>query len=65
MRAQEAETGRPFVTHGRRAHLDQMLVRRGLRRGGVDHLVLRTDQRFTQKLRHFFEARGLTTRTAR
>ena len=65
LRAREAETGRPFVTHGRRAHLDQSLVQRGLRRGGIDHLVLRTDQLFTQKVRHFFEARGLTQRAAR
>ncbi len=65
LRAREAETGRPFVTHGRRAHLDQTLVQRGLCRGGIDHLVLRTDQHFNQKVRYFFEARGLTQRAAR
>ena len=65
LRAREAETGRSFVTHGRRSILDPSLVRRGLRRGGIDHLVLRTDQPFAQKVRQFFEARGLTTGRAR
>lgn len=65
MRAQEAETGRPFVTHGRRALLDPELIKRGLRRGGIDHLVLRTDRPFAQDVRRFFEARGLVTRGAR
>ena len=65
LRAQEAETGRTFVTHGRRAHLDPALVRRGLRRGGIDHLLLRTDRSFALPVRHFFEARGLVMKGAR
>jgi len=65
LRAVEAETGRPFATHGRRRHLDPALVQAGLRRNGIDHLVVRTDQKFTQKLRHFVEARGLARRAAR
>lgn len=65
MRVREAETGRSFVTHGRRVHLDEALVKRGLRRGGIDHLVLRTDQHFSERVRHFFESRGLARRVAR
>ncbi len=64
-RAQEAETGQHFVTHGRREHLDPSIVQAQLRKGGVDHLVLRTDQTFAQRLRYFFEARGLSTKVAR
>ena len=65
VRAREAETGFPFVTHGRRSHLDPALVQKGLRRGGIDHLLLRTDRPFAQKVRHFFEGRGLVTRCPR
>jgi len=61
VRAREAETGQQFVTHGRKTLVDPAVVQRGLRRGGIDHLLLRTDQPVIQQLRHFFEARGLTT----
>ena len=65
MRAQEAETGRAFVTHGRRLHLDQELIDQELRRGGIDHLVLRTDQPISHHLRSFFKSRDLLGRGAR
>ncbi len=61
MRAQEAETGHAFVTHGRRQHMDYRHVERELRKRGIDHLVLRTDHPCSQEIRHFFEARGLTS----
>lgn len=65
LRAQEAESGRGFVTHGRRPVLDQARITDDLRRGGVGHLLIRTDQPFLPKLRHFFVARGLAGRGAR
>jgi uncharacterized protein (DUF58 family) len=64
-RAQEAETGRDFVTHGRRQWLDQEQVDHQLRRGGIDHLLLRTDEPFLVKMRHFFQSRNLLGRGAR
>lgn len=65
MRAQEAETGKAFVTHGRRSWLDPRAVQSELRRGGIDHLLLRTDQPNLHRLRHFFCMRGLLGTGAR
>ncbi len=65
LRAQEAESGRGFVTHGRKALLDQARIDRELRQGGVDHLLIRTDRPFVHRLRHFFRSRGLTGKGAR
>src|SRR3954447_7116126 len=42
LRAQEAETGRPFVTHGRRRWLDPAVVVEQLKRAGIDHQVIPT-----------------------
>lgn len=65
LRASEAETRRPFVTHGRRQWLDQEALDRELKRRGIDHLVIPTDQPFLHKLRYFFQARGLLGRGTR
>lgn len=65
VRAQEAETGRAFVTHGRRQPLDQARLTRELQKGGVEHMLIRTDQPFVHRLRHFFRARGLFGRGGR
>lgn len=65
IRAREAETQRSFVTHGRRQWLDQETVDRELKRRGIDHLVIPTDQPFVHKLRYFFQARGLLGRNTR
>jgi uncharacterized protein (DUF58 family) len=65
LRAREAETARPFVTHGRRQWLDHERVRENLKRGGIDHLVIDVDQPFVHRLRHFVAARGLLGRGAR
>jgi uncharacterized protein (DUF58 family) len=59
LRAQEAETGRTFVTWGRQRWLDPAVVARSLRRGAIDHLLVRTDRPFALALRRFFRARGL------
>ena len=65
LRAREAESGRDFVAHGRSALLDQARIDQELRQGGVDHLLIRTDQPFVHRLRHFFRSRGLTGKGAR
>ncbi len=64
-RAREAETGRDFVTHGRANWLDQETIEEALKRGGIDHLLIRTDQPFAHALRNFFRSRGLLGRGAR
>jgi len=65
VRGQEAETGRGLVTHGRRQPLDQGRILGELQKGGVEHLLIRTDQPFVHRLRHFFRARGLFGRGGR
>jgi uncharacterized protein (DUF58 family) len=65
VRAQEAESSRAFVTSGRGPMLDQARIEQELRRGGVDHMLVRTDQPFVHRLRQFFRARGLSGRGAR
>ena len=52
-------TGRTFVARGHRPLLDGAQVEADLRRGGVDHMLVRTDQPFVHRLRQFFKARGL------
>lgn len=65
VRAQEAETGRAFVTHGRGQWLDQQSIERDLKRGGIDHLLIETHQPFVHKVRYFFESRDRLGRGAR
>lgn len=65
IRATEAETGRAFVTHGRRNALDQQALTQALRKAGIDHLLVETDLPFAHQLRHFFESRDLLGRGAR
>jgi len=64
-RAREAETGRSFVTHGRRQWLDGEAVREELKRRGIDHLRIRTDEPFAHRLRYFFRTRNLLGRGVR
>ncbi len=65
LRAREAETGREFVTHGRRRWLEPEIVADQLKKSGIDHLVVRTDRPFAIAVRQFFEARDLLGRGAR
>jgi hypothetical protein len=65
LRASEAETGREFVTHGRRRWIDRDSAARELKRAGVDHLRIRTDRPFEHALRRLFRARGFLHRGAR
>jgi uncharacterized protein (DUF58 family) len=64
-RAQEPETGRTFVTHGRARHVEDAELGRALRRAGIDRIVVDTDIPFAQKLRHFFQSRALLGKGAR
>lgn len=61
----EAETGRGFVTHGRRSWLDQAALVAELKAAGIDHLPLVTSEPFVPLLRQFFKSRGLLGRGAR
>ena len=60
LRAQEAESGRTFTARARRQMVDQLRIENQLRKGGVDHLMLRTDEPYLHKLRHFFRSRGVS-----
>ncbi|HUR28718.1 MAG TPA: DUF58 domain-containing protein [Planctomycetota bacterium] len=57
-RAREAETGKEFVTHGRRRWVDPGEATAVLKRCGIDHLSIRTDQPFAHSLRQLFRSRG-------
>lgn len=58
IRAEEAETGGSFVAFGGGRWLDPELPAAGLRRGAVDHLILRTDAPFLPRLRGFLQRRA-------
>ncbi|MFN0128743.1 MAG: DUF58 domain-containing protein [Verrucomicrobiales bacterium] len=63
--AREAETGTAFLSRGRTLPSAHETVAAALRRGGVDHLVLRTDLPIAAPLREFLQARGGLNRRAR
>lgn len=57
-RGVEAESGRAFVGHGRRAWVDAESWKSELTRFGIDYLHLPTDEPILGKLRHFLGRRG-------
>ena len=66
VRVREAETGREFTVRGSRGGwIDQCEAETQLKRGGIDHVLVRTDEPFSQLLRHFFRSRGVLGRGAR
>jgi uncharacterized protein (DUF58 family) len=65
IRAQEAETGRAFVAHGRSRWFDSNETGRLLRGSGIDHVVLSTDQNFLPHLRDFLRRRDCLGRGTR
>jgi len=65
IRAQEAESGRTFVTRGRGQWLDQSRLEQELKRGGIDHLLIETQLPFAHKVRYFLQSRGLLGRGTR
>ena len=65
MRAREPETGRSFVTHGRRTWIHQEDIDQSLKRRGIDHFLVDTDIAFSHHLRWFFKSRGILGKGAR
>ena len=57
-RAREPETGREFVTHGRREWVDYEAISQEMKRCQVDHMIVDIDQPFAHRLRWFFKSRG-------
>ena len=64
-RGVEAESGRAFVGHGRRAWVDAAAWKSELTRFGIDYLHLPTEQPILGKLRHFLKRRGFGGSAAR
>lgn len=64
-RAREPETGREFVTHGRREWLNDAEIHQEFKRCRIDHLLIETDQPYAHRLRWFFKSRGGLNRGAR
>lgn len=64
-RGEEAETGATFVGHGRSRWFDHERIADELKRCGIDHLVLRTDEPFLPKLRGFLRRRDCLGRGKR
>lgn len=58
-RAQEAESPKAFVSHGKKLGLAGENYTEKLKRAGLDHLLLRTDLPVMSKLRHFLKHRDL------
>jgi uncharacterized protein (DUF58 family) len=56
-RAQEAESGHGFTSHGKKAWLAGENYIDELKRAGIDNLLLQTDQPMMSKLRHFLKHR--------
>lgn len=67
VRAKEAETGRQFTAGGKStwAQPNVLEAARELKRAGVDHLVLPTDQPFVAPVRRFLAQRGGLMRNQR
>ncbi|MGY8644229.1 MAG: DUF58 domain-containing protein [Verrucomicrobiales bacterium] len=64
-RGSEAESGRTFVSHGRRGYVDSEAWKSELSRFGIDYLYLRTDEPILGRLRHFLNKRGFGGSTGR
>jgi uncharacterized protein (DUF58 family) len=65
VRGREAETGVAFVVRGRSRWLDQERITSELKKCGIDHLLIDTDQPYVSRLRQFFRLRDLLGRGAR
>ena len=64
-RAQEAETGAGFFTHGRKRWVRPEQVAQELKRCQIDHLLLPLDQPILSKLVYFFRSRDRLGKGAR
>lgn len=61
----EAETGTAIIARGRTRFGDHAAISSELKSGGIDHLLLATDQPFVPPLRRFLSDRGGITRGMR
>ncbi|MHB1309795.1 MAG: DUF58 domain-containing protein [Limisphaerales bacterium] len=64
-RAEEAETERAFVAHGRSRWFERDDLAHALHQAGIDHLVLPLDQPFLPRLRDFLRRRDSLGRGTR
>jgi hypothetical protein len=64
-RAEEAETGEAFVSHGRSAWIDPDALGHELSHAGIDHMRLTTNEHFLPHLRAFLRRRDCLGRIAR
>lgn len=64
-RAEEAETGASWVAHGRSRWIDTTDTVQELKRAGIDHLLLPTDEPFVPRLRAWLRRRDALTRGTR
>jgi uncharacterized protein (DUF58 family) len=58
-RAQEAETGHTFISHGRKQWFDPEVYLEDLKKAGIDTLLMKTDEPFLSKLRNFLKNRDV------
>lgn len=65
VRAREAETGAHFVARSQQQWIDDSELEDQLRRAGIDHMRIVTDQPFAHQLRFFFSSRDLLGKGAR
>ena len=65
LRTREAETNESFVSRGKNIGADQDEIANTLKRGGIDHLQIMTDETISHQLRNFFKSRGVLGRGAR
>jgi uncharacterized protein (DUF58 family) len=65
LRTGDAESDGVTIRRGGKVGVDTSHVAQELRRAGVDHLLIRTDQPFAATLRHFFKSRHLLGRGSR
>lgn len=65
LRAREAETGRAFVTHGRKRWIDPEDIEETFKRAGIDHLRLETGEPCAVKIHQFFQARDILGKGSR
>jgi uncharacterized protein (DUF58 family) len=64
-RAAEAESGEQFVAHGRSRWVDADALGREMKRAGIDHMRLGTEEHFLPRLRAFLARRDCLGRMAR
>lgn len=64
-RGREVESGREFLTHGKRLLTDTASLTTALKQASLDHFLIRPGEPFLGRLRHFLRSRGGTSRRNR